>query len=326
MPIKASISLALLVLAAGVGVAVWDLQSVSVRTLVVYTTPALRDVLEKDVVPRYEAATGAKVALVYLPAGQQYNRLRMSEGHQEADVFLHASPLYLEKGFDEGFFEPFTLPRDTDIRPEFKARDAPGGRAWYAFAWSPLVEVYAPTIPLAPDLADASLDFGFPHPRLSNNGAYAVLFFEELAPEAGQRALQHTRVQPGNARTNIAGIADGSFQLTLGYEAVVRFFQGQGASVAYDLPVVDGERVLTPVLFSAGLVRGRTHSDAEEFVQFLFTDATQQHLGQAAFRPAVNGTVAAASSLAIEGARELHYDWDQWQRLEAALPRYVVNG
>src|SRR5256884_2818652 len=180
-------SIAALVLAAGLALSLTDLYKVQQGTLVVYTTPALRDLLESLVVPRFHAATGTDVTLVYVSAGEEYNRLRMSGGHPEADLFLHASPLYLEKGFDAGYFLPFQIARNASVPPNFASRSVAGGHLWYAFAWSPLVEVYDPQLSPTPDLATFDTTFGFPHPLLSNNGIYAVLFFENVS-----RSEEHT--------------------------------------------------------------------------------------------------------------------------------------
>src|SRR6266581_6970843 len=114
-------SIAVLVLAAGLALSLTDLYEVQQGTLVVYTTPALRDLLESLVVPRFHAATGTDVTLVYVSAGEEYNRLRMSGGHPEADLFLHASPLYLEKGFQAGYFLPFSN-RNTSVPVNFLSR------------------------------------------------------------------------------------------------------------------------------------------------------------------------------------------------------------
>src|SRR6266704_3335919 len=54
-------SIAVLVLAAGLALSLTDLYKVQHGTLVVYTTPALRDLLESLVVPRFHAATGTDV-------------------------------------------------------------------------------------------------------------------------------------------------------------------------------------------------------------------------------------------------------------------------
>src|SRR5438876_37206 len=108
---KSSASVILLVvLLAGAALAAADLQRVQQETLVVYTTAALKDVLEGDIIPRYEKATGERVEPVYVAAGEQYNRLRMGGSHPEADVFLHASPLYIEKGSHEGYFDAMDVP------------------------------------------------------------------------------------------------------------------------------------------------------------------------------------------------------------------------
>jgi ABC-type molybdate transport system substrate-binding protein len=317
---------AALVLLAGAVLAAVDLSRAPSRTVTVYTTPALRDVLEKDIVPRFEEASGYHVALVYVAAGQQYNRLRMSPGHEEADMFLHASPLYLEKGAAEGFFAPFKVAQDGAIPAALKGAAVEGGRVWYAFAWSPLVEVHVPTILDTPDLADTSRSFGFPHPRLSNNGVYATLLFENASRDAGANVLAHTVVQPVNARANIGGIADGSFEVTLGYEAVTRFYQDQGARLAYDLPLIAGQRVTTPVLCVAGLVKGGGHPGAVALLSFLFEDTTQSNLAKFHFRASVNGTAAAPEDfVSLDGARVIDYDWARWADLEEALARYVVT-
>lgn len=318
-----TVGIAVLLIAAGV--ALWDLTGVEERTIVVYTTPALRDVLEKGVMPHFENETGYDVALVYVAAGQQYNRLRMSEGQQEADVFLHASPLYLEKGFSDGYLRPFALEQDEAIPGAFKGWETDGGRAWYAFAWSPLVEVVREGGAL-PDLARLDAPFGFPHPVLSSNGIYAVLLYESTSREAGERALQHTRIQPTNARANIGGVADGSIDVTLGYEAVTRFYLDQGAKVTFDLPLLEGERYLLPVIFSAGIVKGQLHPAAEELLRFLFRSDTQASLGAFHFRPTVSGAPEAPGLLDLGDAKRLNTSWPQrWQSLERSLEHYVVK-
>src|SRR6058998_933596 len=228
-------SIAALVLAAGLALSLTDLYKVQQGTLIVYTTPALRDILESLIVPRFRNATGVDVTLVYVSAGEEYNRLRMSGGHPEADVFLHASPLFLEKGYAAGYFLPFQI-ANVSVPPDFASRNVTGGHVWYAFAWSPLAEVYDPALGAPPDLAFINRTFGFPHPLLSNNGIYAVLFFENVSAAAGARALAHTVVQPANARANILGIVDGAFDITLGYEGVTLFYLKQGARVAFDPP------------------------------------------------------------------------------------------
>src|SRR5207249_11337146 len=93
-----ALSIAALVLAAGLALSLTDLYKVQQGTLIVYTTPALRDLLESLVVPRFHAATGTDVTLVYVSAGEEYNRLRRSAGHPDADLFLHAPPPYSKKG------------------------------------------------------------------------------------------------------------------------------------------------------------------------------------------------------------------------------------
>src|SRR5437879_13232537 len=126
------------VLSVSVAVSLTDLYKVQEGALVVYTTPALQSLLESLVVPAFRSATGIDVTLVYVSAGEQYNRLRMSGGHPEADVFLHASPLFLEKGFAAGYFLPFQIGRNASVPPNFVSRSVAGGHLWYAFAWSPL--------------------------------------------------------------------------------------------------------------------------------------------------------------------------------------------
>lgn len=318
MRISAALALALLV--AGAAVAIWDITSTQQRTVVLYTTPALRDLLERDVIPGFERETGVRVAPVYVAAGQQYNRLRMSGGEPEADLFVHASPLYLEKGWREGRVSTVTL----DVALDGTMRSvAPG--VWHAFAWSPLVAVYPLATPSPPDLATTDARFGFPHPLLSNNGIYAVLFLEETAPAVGARLLDQTRVQPTNARANIGGIADGSFDLTLGYEAVARFYEAQGAPIAYALPVVNGETVTTRVIFSAALIEGDRHPATDDFLQFLFSAKAQDALAKHHFRPAVDGYDEPENALDLSAARTIEYDWTQWEALEATLPRYEVK-
>ena len=315
--------LALVLLVGGVAYGVWDISSTQHRTIVVYTTPALRDVLESDLIPAFQRSSGDRVAPVYVAAGQQFNRLRMSGDHPEADLLLHASPLYLEKGYAEGRVRPLAL--DASLDSAFTSREVPGGRVWSAFAWSPLVEVYPADAPGPFDLARAEGAFGFPHPLLSNNGVYVVIFLEETDPAVGERLLAMTRVQPTNARANIGGVGEGSFSLTLGYEAVARFYEKQGARIAHALPVIDGEVVTTRVVFSVALLEGSRHAGAEAFARFLFTPEAQRMLAGRDFRPVDDGVAADAAALPLEGARIIDYDWQRWQALEEALPRYEVK-
>lgn len=317
---RTSVVIALVVLLAGSAVAVWDITQTEQRTVVIYTTPALRDLLEKDVIPAFQKETGVRVAPVYVAAGQQYNRLRMSGDEPEADLFVHASPLFLEKGASEERVAPIEL--DVALNGSFHSVET---GVWHAFAWSPLVEVYPDSVTETPDLAATDARFGFPHPLLSNNGVYTVLFLEKTDPAVGQRLLAQTRVQPTNARANIGGVADGSFDLTLGYEAVARFYQAQGAAIDYDVPVLDGERVTVRVLFSAGLIEGERHPASEAFLRFLFSDKAQDALAKNHFRPVVDGHDGPKDPLDLSDARIIEYDWTEWAALEAALPRYEVK-
>jgi len=319
-----NLSILVLALFVGAGISLYDLRSDERHTVVVYTTPALRDLLEKDIVPRFERAHDVEVSLSYVPAGQQYNRLRMGGDAAEADLFLHASPLYLEKGYSDGYVDPANfLPAGS--RPALMARPVEGGRAWHAFAWSPLVEVYPEGTGDAPDLLASEAAFGFPHPLLSNNGIYAVLFFEDASPEAGQRALAHTRVQPTNARANIGGVGDGSFALTLGYEAVVRFYQTQGAKISYAAPRLGDERVTTPALFAVSLIHGHRHPSAQAFLEFLFTNETQDALGAFHFRSIRENAPTQGDLIDLADVRTIDHDWSKWAELEAALPNYMVR-
>src|SRR2546427_5584455 len=317
------LSIAALVLAAGLALSLTDLYKVQQGTLVVYTTPALRDLLESLVVPRFHAATGTDVTLVYVSAGEEYNRLRMTGGHPEADLFLHASPLYLEKGFAAGYFLPFQIGRNASVPPNFVSRSVAGGHLWYAFAWSPLAQVYDPQLGATPDLASLDTTFGFPHPLLSNNGIYAVLFFENVSAAAGARALAHTVVQPANARANILGVADGAFDVTLGYEGVTLFYLKQGARVAFDLPVLGGQRFLVPVIFSAGIVKGHPNPMAMGFIDFLYRDEIQSNISRFYFPAVLPGFPDPAGGIPPPGAREggLQQDWAQWRTPAAPLPR-----
>lgn len=321
-------TIAVLLLAAGVALASVDLFRLQTTTLVVYTTAALRDFLEGFVVPQFQANYGADITPVYVSAGEQYNRLQISGGHPEADVFLHASPLFLEKGNASGYFLPFTVSRDATIPAAFKSGNVTGGHVWYAFAWSPLVEVYNPDVGRPPDLASINTTFGFPHPLLSNNGIYAVLFFEDVSAAAGLRALAHAVVQPVNARANILGVAEGDFAVTLGYEAVTLFYAKQGARVEFGLPLLAGRNYVTPVIFSVGLVKGHPNPLASDLIEFLFRDAVQGKLSQYYFRSVLPNSTAPAGgiSLPAPGATTIDYNWSNWSGLEAALPKYVIGG
>src|SRR3989475_10382488 len=114
------------------------------------------------------------------------------------------------------------------------------------------------------------MTFGFPHPLLSNNGIYAVLFYENVSVAAGLRALAHTVVQPANARANILGVAEGDFAVTLGYEGVTLFYAKQGARVTFGLPILGGQDYVTPVIFSAGLVKGHPKPPPSDLIDLFF--------------------------------------------------------
>lgn len=309
----------------GAGLAMADLRRQESHTLVVYTTPALKDVLEKDVFPRYHAATGERVEPVYVAAGEQYNRLRLSGAYPEADVFLHASPLYIEKGYEEGYFEAFDVPEAATWNDTFRGRAVPGGHVWYAFGWSPLVEVYSPALGAPPDLATSDVRYGLADPLLSNNGIYTALYFERLDPRAGDRAIAHTTQQPVTAASNIAGITDGSFDVTLGYEGVALLYEGKGARIGHALPILEGQTSVLPVVMSVGLVKPHTHPDALRFIRFLFSNETQAGLGKNFLRPVQPGAADPEAALDLAGARPIDHDWARWRDLESALPKYVVK-
>jgi ABC-type molybdate transport system substrate-binding protein len=311
-----------IVVAAAAG---YDLNRAESASIIVYTTPALRDLLEKDIIPRWLDEGGLRIEPVYMAAGQEYNRLRMSGDRPEAEVFLHSSPLYLQKGFEEGFFSPIDPPGARDLSPGFRGNaTGPDGFPWVAWAWSPLVEIYAPHLEETPDLASAKLDYGLAHPTLSNNGVYSALLLEEVSPEAGAHARSRTVVQPVNARTNIIGVADDSFDVTLGFEAVAEFFLGLQADIKYDWAVIDGRKVTTPVLFCAAVVEGAPHEDeATDFVSFLLREDTQAALADRSFRPVlVDGAGVEAE---FDGVGSIHFDWQDWRSLEAVLDDYEVT-
>lgn len=302
-----------------------DLHLAQQKTLVLYTTPALRDLLEQHVIPAFRNATGAAVVPLYVTAGEEFYRVKLSGNRPEADLFVHASPLFLEKGFAEGLIESV---RVEGPRLNATAMSAPtaGGHHWYAFAWSPLVEVFAPDLGSAPDLASTNATLGLPHPLLSNNGVYNTILLDDAGAEVARTALERTRVQPTNARATISGVADGSYDVTLGYEAVAAFFVDRGADVEYELPRIHGERATTPVLFSAGLVRNHPHESAAEFLRFLLQDEVQDALGRYYFRSVRDNATAFEGALSVEGVRMVRYDWSEWRALEDRLPEYEVKG
>jgi ABC-type molybdate transport system substrate-binding protein len=306
-------------------VAAIDLQRISSKTLTVYTSPALRDLLEKDLIPRFRAAGGMPIEPIYTTAGEQYNRLRVYGDDPEADFFLHASPLYVQRGYEDGYFRPINV-SGIELNETFQGASADRGVTWVAFAWTPVVEVYRPGLPAVPDLATAELRFGLPHPRLSNNGVYSVILYEMVDREAGKWGIDRTVVQPVNARTNIGGVADGTFDVTLGYEAVTRFYQKQGAKVAYGPPNFHGENVTTPVLVTAGIVRGTHEADTRRFVDFLFTNETQSHLAKYYFRSVLGPESDDEAAFPEENhVRVVHFDWADWRKLDEAMPRYEVT-
>lgn len=317
MTLNSGVVIAVILLSAA-GLSLWDLETDVHSTLVVYTSPAFRNLLEDGIVPRFQDATGMSVSLVFVSAGQEYNRLRMAGDHPEGDLLIHASPLYLEKGHEAGYVKAYMLQDDAQIPDNLKSRPVGALRSWYAFAWSPLVQVRPAAGLASQDLATTNATFGFPHPLLSNNGIYGVMLFEESSRDAGRNVLSHTRVQPTNARANVGGVADGSFQLTLGYEAVVKYYQAQGAKIESEMPLINGERVTTPVLASVGIIQNGKETQARLFIDYLFSNATQTALQTYDFRNIAEPTQNAQ-------ARVINYDWSKWEQLEATLPQYEVK-
>lgn len=316
----AIVPLAIACLVLGAAASALDLHQVETHTLVVYTTAALKDYLEKAAIPAFTRQTGVQVVPVYLSAGEEYVRVRMSRDRPEADLFLHASPLFLEKGYRDGVMQPFTNGPDLGLGNQ--SRPVPGGRIWKAFAWSPLVEIYRPGHGPV-DLANDTGKVGFAHPLLSNNGIYNVLFFESLDPAAGARAINRTVVQPVNSAATVGGVADGSYDTALGYEAVAMLYKSKGAAIDDGLPVLGGHQATTPVLFSAALVRNHPHPGAEAFISFLFQPEVQGMLAKYGMRP-MDAGAPQPKGLDLANARVLRYDWSHWATLESALPRYEV--
>jgi ABC-type Fe3+ transport system substrate-binding protein len=301
------------------GAAVWDLHRIESASITVYTTPALRDVLEKVIIPAWNAQGGLRVEPVYVAAGEEFNRLRMSGAQSEADLFLHASPLYLEKGFSEGRFLPIDPALAQPLNATYRSVSG-NGHAWLAFAWSPLVEVYSPRLGMAPpDMATAQLKYGLAHPTLSNNGVYTALLFETVSPDAGEHARSRTVVQPVNARTNIIGVADGSFEVTLGYEAVAQLFQDQGARIAYGTPLIAGQNVTMPVLFVAGLVDGPHPAEARALVDLIFSKPVQDRFAAYHVRSVYEPPLPPGP-----GVRVVPVAWSNWHAIDAVLSRYEV--
>ncbi len=301
--------------------AAFDLQRVEARTFVIYTTPALQDFVEKTAIPAFTAATGIRAVAVYFTASSEYYRLRLSKERPEADVFLHASPLYLEKGAAAGLFDRWEA-----VAPGVAVVDGqPATATWHAFAWSPIVAVYAQDRPEAPDLLTGDDRLGLAHPLLSNNGVYVTLLLDDAGPGAGPEALARTVVQPTNARATIGGVADGSYDLTLGYEAVASFFQGRGAKITYGIPRMGGEATTAPVLFAASLVHNHPHPGAQEFLDILYTPAVQGKLGASGLRPVLDGVAGPPGALDLEGVRVVRTDWSKWEAIEARLSAYEVK-
>jgi ABC-type molybdate transport system substrate-binding protein len=299
-----------------------DLRQTEKQTLVVYTTPALQEFLERVVLPEFRRDTGLEVVPVYMTASEEYYRTRLAEHRPEADVFVHASPLFLEKGYIDGIIEP--MDSGAEVPHGNQSRPVPGGRIWQAFAWSPLVEVHRPGDGPV-DLATDDGKFGFAHPLLSNNGVYNVLLFETLDPAVGEKVLQRTVVQPVNARATIGGVADGSYDLTLGYEAVGRFYQGRGAKIELSVPILANQSVTTPVLFSVALVKNHPHTAAPEFVRTFFQPEVQAELAGSHFRAVMEDAPPLEDGLDLEGTRIIKFDWVKWEELESALADYEVK-
>lgn len=312
--------LPIVLLVAAATVSAIDLQRTEARTMVIYTTPALQDFLEKEAIPNFTKATGQRVTAVYLAAGDEYYRVKLSKDRPEADLFLHASPLYMEKGLQAGLFNLTTLPGNQTY-----LYNVEGAAPWHAFAWSPLVEVYGKG-QLQPDIATLDGRYGLAHPRLSNNGIYVAILLGAYPDQVRQHALERTVVQPTNARATIQGVADGSYEVTIGYEAVASYYKSLGAKVSYEVPLVQGERVTAPVLFSAGLVAHHPHPGAEAFLQYLMEPNVQAHLAKFGMRSVIEGTPAPTGAIDLAGARTINFDWhSDWQTLESSLPKYEVN-
>lgn len=278
----------------GAILAALDLRGEGERTLVVYSTPALAEVIAR-VSDRFSGAHGVDVNVAFIAAGAQLERLRLSRGAPEADVILHASPFFIEKANASGLVE--------------------GG--WRRLAWTPLVEIHRPGVE-PPDLARDRFTLGLPDPRLSSNGVYNVILLDALGPEARVAALERTKAHPITARATVNGVAQGDYDVALGYEAAAKLFQSQGARVAYGYLPYDGERVTTPVVVAGALVEGRRSALAGAFLDALASPEGIADFERAHFR-------RPGAQLEDADVRIVTFDWSQWAALEARLGAYEVR-
>jgi hypothetical protein len=92
--------------------------------------------------------------------------------------------------------------------------------------------------------------------------------------------------------------------------------------------LLSGQRIVEPVILSAGLVSGHRNPRSQDFIEFLFRDDVQGNMSRFSFRSVLPGFSDPSGGIPLPapGAVNLTYDWSQWPSLEANLTKYVVGG
>lgn len=67
------------------------------------------------------------------------------------------------------------------------------------------------------------------------------------------------------------------------------------------------------------------HPLASQFIESLFSNATQATIAKYGMRPLAPGAPAPKEALDVSDAHPIVFDWSHWRELESALPRYEVK-
>jgi|GEM_PF-2301942 len=299
-------------------------------TITVYASPAFRLLIDNGLGPAFENKTNIHVVGSYLGGGEQYYKIKITN-QTDCDLFLHAAPLYIEKGYAEGLFISYKTQHEDEINDSLKSREVTynniNGRIWYAVAWTPLVEIYSiKNYVQAPDIVrNKNVSFGLSHPILANNGIYVALMLESFPEEVTRDIESRCKYQPANAQATIDGVCTGKYDIAFGYEGTVIEYKKKGYPIDSDVTLVDGKKYCTPVLVSAGIVKKGKTDLALKFIEWMLSEEGQSVFQKFYYRP----TCAEYSGDGVKITNDVkfvNYNWSKTEEIDSILRKHVLGG
>ncbi len=295
------------------------------KTLTIYASPAFQKFLDEGLKPAFENKTGIKVIGSYEGGGSQYNKMTLASSTSECDMFLHACPQYIERGYSEGYFKPYVSQYDNQINDSLKSRPMTvgntTGRLWYSVAWTPLVEIYSNEYSTTPDVATADVTYGLSHPILANNGVYVALMLDSFPTNVRDKMISKCPTWPSNAGATIDGVAKGTYDVAFGYEGTAIQKADQGAPIKSDFVIMNGTKYYTQVIMAAGILKNGHANYALQFIEFVLSSEGQAIMQKYSYRspylPYTGKGVVESNDV-----HKITYDWSKWQDIDAMLVRY----